>query len=130
MPEDSIDRRGFIRIPFKTGVEIDAGAFTIRLDTEINVSMGGLRVPFAGAVPQTGTACRVSIVLQASGKRVTIEASGKIVRIGPGSLAIEFTELDPESYQHLKQLILYNAEDAEKAEQEFIAHWGIKPRSS
>jgi hypothetical protein len=27
-------------------------------------------------------------------------------------------------------LILYNAEDPEKAEQEFIAHWGIRPRSS
>ncbi len=42
------------------------------------------------------------------------------------SLAVEFTELDPDSYNHLRRLILSNAKDPEKAEQEFESHWGIR----
>jgi hypothetical protein len=126
MTNGSDDRRGFIRIPFQTGVEIKAGAFAIRSDSEINVSMSGLRLPFTGAAPDPGTMCHASIVLQAFDNRVAIEVSGKIIRAEPGSLAIEFTELDADSYHHLRQLIMHNTDDPEKAEQEFNAHWGIK----
>jgi hypothetical protein len=120
------DRRSFIRVPFKTDVEIDAGGGIIRSDSKINISMSGLHVPVSGPLPGAETTCRVSIILQPFESRISIEATGEVVRSAPGSLSIHFSELDPESYCHLRQLILNNTDFPEKAEQEFISHWGIK----
>jgi hypothetical protein len=126
MAEGSRDRRGFIRIPFKTEVKIEADSTVFWSDEEINVSMSGVRLSFKGPIPKPGSACRVSILLKAFENRISIDAGGKIVRSEPGSLAVEFSELDLDSYNHLRQLILNNTEDPERAEQEFINHWGIK----
>jgi hypothetical protein len=46
-------------------------------------------------------------------------------------LAIRFDELlDPESYDHLCQLIRYNALDPVKAEREIAEHLGLKRNQS
>jgi hypothetical protein len=123
------ERREFIRIPFNTEVEIDVGGRVIRSNKGINISMSGIHLSTDDSAPSRGTICRVSITLHALENRVTIEAGGKISRSVPGSLAIEFTELEVDSYHHLRRLILLNADEPEKAEQEFIAHWGIRPRA-
>lgn len=126
MTNSESDRRGFIRVPFKTEVEIEVDTHVIKSDAQINVSMSGLYLPLSSSTPDPGTSCRVVIILKAFDNRLSIEATGKIIRSNPGSLAVEFTGLDIDSYTHLRQLILNNTEDPEKAEQEFIAHWGIK----
>ena len=125
MPGKPPDRRSFIRIPFKTAVRIEAGGKIIRADGEFDISMNGIRVPYAGSVPD-GTRCRVTVVLQATPAEVAIRAAGKITRTDEINLAVEFTELDPDSYSHLRRLILSNAKDPAKAEQEFESHWGIR----
>jgi len=128
MTNDPNNRREFIRVPFQTTVEVRAGQDVIRSESGINISMNGLRMAYTGAVPPAGTPCRASIILRAFENRIAIEASGTIVRSEPGCFAVEFTELDPDSYGHLRQLIRYNADDPEKAEEEFTTHWGIKKR--
>jgi hypothetical protein len=125
MPRKTVDRRSFIRVPFKTAVKIDAGGKLINADGALDISMNGIRVSSADSVPDT-TPCRVTIVLQATPDEVAIRAAGRITRSDEGSLAVEFTELDPDSYNHLRMLILSNARDPEKAEQEFESHWGIR----
>lgn len=129
MNNESNDRRGFVRIPFKTDVKIDSGSRHISINSEIDVSMSGLRVSFRGAALDAGAPCRISIILRGLGNQVTIGAAGKVVRSGPGTLAVEFTEIDLASYDHLRLLILNNTGDPEKAEQQFRAHWGIRKAS-
>ena len=46
---------------------------------------------------------------RASEHPVIIEADGAVVRSVTGSLAVEFTSLDPDSYHHLRQVIINNA---------------------
>lgn len=122
------NRREFMRVPFKTEVEVRARRNLIRSESGINISMRGLRMEYGGVLP-IGTSCSASVILHASEERIAIEASGTVVRSEPGILAVEFSRLDPDSYAHLRQLIQYNAADPEKAEQEFAAHRGIKRRS-
>ncbi len=128
MTGQATDRRGFVRIPFTTEVEIDAGGSRIHAEGEVNISMSGIRVPYAGSLPPAA-ACRLTITLNSSKDPVAIRAEGRILRSDAGSLAVEFTQLDPDSYGHLRQLILNNAADPERAEQEFDSHWGIRPRT-
>ena len=125
MIRQPVDKRSFIRIPFKTEAEVFVDKRVIRSDQGIDVSMKGLRL-VTDELVEPGTLCRAVIRLQGEIPPVIIEASGTIVRSAPGSLAVEFIELDFDSYQHLRRLILLNADNPEKAEAEFIAHWGIR----
>ncbi len=120
-----VDKRAFSRIPFRTKAEIFVDQRVIRSSLGIDVSMKGLRLT-TGEPVQPGTPCRAVIRLEGENPTVVIEAKGAVIRSAPGSLAIEFSELDFDSYQHLRRLILLNADDPEKAEAEFISHWGIR----
>ena len=126
------EKRGFIRVPFNTTVEVSAGDWKIRADREIDISMSGLRLPANCGVdkpmPMPGTPCRASVHLDAADHPVLIEADARIVRAAPGYLAVEFIELDLDGYEHLRRLIISNADDAETAEQQFAEHWGIRRR--
>ncbi len=120
------DKRGFIRVPFNTEVEVQFPDRTIRSHEGIDLSMAGIHLSTGDEVPVPPSSCQVKILLKALEHTMLIEASGKVIRSAPRSLAIEFTELDVDSYDHLRQLILNNAEDPEQAEKEFTAHWGIR----
>lgn len=127
MANDPDERREFLRIPFHAAVEINARQFSYRAESDIDVSMSGVRLSYGDPVPPAGSLCMVSLFLQPLDEQsIVIEAAGKIVRSDSGSIAVEFTGLDPDSFYHLRQLILNNAGDPEKAESQFDAHWGIR----
>ncbi len=74
-----------------------------------------------------GTEC--DIVVQAppiEGPEWRVEAKGSIARSGPDGVAVQFHDLvGLESYWNLRNLILFNAADPEKAEKELEAHVGL-----
>jgi len=124
------ERRGFVRVPFNTEVVITAGGWSLRAKSGIDVSMSGLHLTGLDLMdtgrPLPGTSVRASIHLQAAGHRELIEADGRIIRSGPGELAVEFIEIELDGYQHLRQLILNNTDDPDRAEQQFNEHRGIR----
>jgi len=62
--------------------------------------------------------CVVRIALSGS---VTIRVQGKVVRITPQDVAVEFIEMDPESFAHLRNLIRLHAEDPDRIDDELLA---------
>jgi hypothetical protein len=120
------EKREFVRVPFTTEAEIQIGDLSIRSSSGINISLNGLRLATEQSVADEGGPCIIKIVLKAFNHHVIIEAQGQVARTGPGYLAAKFTELDPDSYHHLRQLIINNADDPLRAEEEFDAHWGIR----
>ena len=120
------EKRGFIRVPFKTDVEVRIQSRSIRSQADLNISMSGICLSIAEDIPPAETPCQVTIILGKLDEPVAIEAKGKTIRSQPGSLAVEFSELELDSYLHLQQLIINNADDPKRAEQEFHAHWGIR----
>jgi hypothetical protein len=126
MTKPENEKREFVRVPFMIGTTVRTSDRTIWSGTTLDVSMSGLRVETTDAVPPEGTFCEVEIVLVEAPEPVIIEARGSIVRSKPGTLSVHFSEVDVDSYQHLRQLILNNSDDPERAEKEFSAHWGIR----
>jgi hypothetical protein len=120
------ERREFIRVPFSTEIEVRTPGRTIRSSDSLNVSMNGLRFTTTEPAPEEGTPCQIRLVLSGGDPRAEIEAKGIIVRSAPGDLAVHFTELEVDGYQHLCQLILNNTDDPDQAERELAAHWGIR----
>ena len=130
MTDMTDERRGFIRVPFNTEIEVEGEGRTIRSREGVNISMSGIRLLTTEKIPPAGSACQVKIMLEAAENRLPIEARGMVVRSEPGHLAVQFTELDLDGYHHLRQIILNNTDEPEKAEKEFSAHWGIRESHS
>lgn len=120
------EKRAFVRVPFKISTTVRTSDRTIWSSNTLDISMSGLRLSTTESIPPEGTFCEVEIVLTESPEPVIIEARGSIVRSTPGTLAVHFSEIDVDSYDHLQQLILNNSVDPEKAEQEFHSHQGIR----
>ncbi|MCZ6799504.1 MAG: hypothetical protein O7F12_03365, partial [Nitrospirae bacterium] len=74
-------------------------------------------------------ACDISLFLEGEEAPVTIQIEGKVIRNGPWGMAIQFTKiLDPESLNHLQNLVLYNSGDQiAQVEEELASHVGIRP---
>lgn len=122
MVDRQAEKRSFIRVPFNTEVQVRAQGSTIRSQEGINISMSGMRLFTREVIPPAETPCHVAILLGGSDYPVIIEAQGKTVRSHEGSLAVKFLELDPDSYRHLRQLIVNNAQEMERAERELSEH--------
>lgn len=129
MEKRAEEKRDFIRVPFRMNTAIRTRDRTIWSSSTLDISMSGLRVASNEAPPPEGTPCEIEIVLAETPSSVIIEARGTIVRSEAGTLAVHFNEVDIDSYEHLQLLILNNAQDPERAEQEFREHWGIRKPS-
>ena len=127
--EASGERREFIRVPFRTETTVRTADRTIWETSTLDLSMNGIQIATGKELPPVGTPCEIEIVLSELGPGAIIEARGTVVRSRPGILAVHFTEIDLDGYDHLRQVILHNAPDPDRAEQELGSHWGIRKPS-
>lgn len=119
------DQREFTRIPTVLDADLIADGRVLQGSTR-DVSMKGLLLTGSGAIA-SGQDCAVVIYLGGRGAPVRIRASGQVARTVAGGVAVEFRELiDPESYEHLTNLVRYNARDAQQVAAEIDAHLGIR----
>lgn len=90
-----------------------------------NISLSG--VMLAGGRGFTeGTMCTVRLLLGGVQPPIAILAKGFILRVRPDRCAIEFREIDGDSYAHLRNLVMANAADIDAVEDEFNDSFGIK----
>jgi hypothetical protein len=119
------NRRDFSRVKTHIDVELECGDRVVggRLT---DVSMQGV-----------GLACDEKLALQAEclvrlylgdprENSLCIMAKGKVVRSTEGGIGVEFTEIDLDSYDHLRNLVLHNANDVARIEGELKDHLGLK----
>ena len=123
MPEQN--KRGFTRVETHVEAEVcvESGApVPCRVD---NLSLNGVMLSGGHGFAE-GSVCSVHLVLSGAEPSIEIVAKGLVIRVRPDRTAIEFREIDGDSYTHLRNLVLANADDAESVEEEFDASVGIK----
>lgn len=123
---DTDNSRIFSRSATRMAVEVttDAGVF---IDGHLrDVSMNGLWLACSRMLP-VGAVCQVAVVLDAGEPVIRFKADGRVVRTDETGMGIEFTEIDEDYVEHLRNLVLYNSQDAERAEDEMLHNPGIKP---
>ncbi len=87
-----------------------------------DISVGGISV-VTDAKLEVGTLCNVVVRLMDD---VAIEGQGEIIRQLSDGLAVELESLSLDSYEHLCNVLLYNAEDSDQIIDEIQAHPGIR----
>lgn len=109
------ERRKRTRVPVQFEMMIRCGEKEHQVEM-INLSLTGVLCVTAPHF-QTNASCAVSIKLNEETK---INLEGKILRVGADETAISFTSMDEESFFHLKRIMAFNADDADKIDREMI----------
>ena len=108
------EKRKRTRVPVHFDVSIKLGKKLIEVQI-INISLTGILCT-SNRLFQQNAACQAIISLR-DDIRITIDS--KILRVGEKETAISFTAMDEESFVHLRRVVEYNAEDADRIEKEF-----------
>ena len=123
----SKDHREFSRIDIRILAKVTAKGKELVFAGEHDVSMKGLFVK--GKTDWSiGTECEIHLLLEGQNPPVDIRVKGRVQRITEDGIAMLFTEVGLEAYEHLHNLVLLNTDDPEKVEQEFDDHIGLKKK--
>ena len=121
------NKRDFSRALINIEAELVSGETTIRGHAG-NVSMRGMLVYCSDRLA-AGTECAVKLHLGDPGVHsICINANGKVVRNIEDGMGVEFTEIDLESFEYLRNLVRMNADNISQIESEFKDHLGLKGR--
>lgn len=112
-----MEKRNNIRVQFHVRSVIKYNDLVVEGDVD-NLSTGGMLVNAAGSVP-VNEPLNISIFLYGSSSHLALSIIGKAVRITDKGIAIKFTELDLDSFIHLRNIVSRNAFDEEKIIKEF-----------
>jgi hypothetical protein len=125
---EHVNKRIFTRVPPHIDVQVEAAERPRIQGRTRDVCMNGLYMVSEAVLP-VDTPCRVTLLL--SGTEERIQVNGRVVRVDGSGMAMCFTEiLGLESYEHLRNLLLHNAELAAQIEKELNESIGLKRLST
>lgn len=113
-------KRETTRVQFHTRAELQVDEKTISGEVN-NLSLTGMFLitdtSEIGEIEGREVTVTVSLAGVASNLRVTLE--GKVVRKNKEGIGIEFTEMEFDSFVHLRNIVAYNTGDDERVMEEF-----------
>jgi hypothetical protein len=126
MTAENANQREFTRVQVAARTVIRSGDTVIAGAPTYSLSMKGMSVQTEQRLP-LGAPCQFTIVLVEG--EVEIQAEGTVVAHRPDGLAFLFNKIvGLESFEHLRNLVCYNAPDLDQVESELASHTGIRRR--
>ena len=122
---DELKQREFTRSDVRVSVEVSIPNGTVMEGQADNVSMNGLRLQCATPLP-LDTECDIVLVLDGGHEQIRVHTHGKVTRLDPDGMAVQFSRIDAAGFDHLRRLVLFNSPDADKTEAEFEEHVGLR----
>ena len=111
--------RKFSRVRFNVGATIRTADRQFQGAVE-NLSMTGMFL-VTGEQLAEGDSTDITMVLTGTYPEIAVHFTGIVTRITPYGVGFTFEKMDLDSYMHLKNIIAYNIDDAEKVMEE-IGH--------
>ncbi|MHB8122550.1 MAG: PilZ domain-containing protein [Desulfuromonadaceae bacterium] len=111
--------RKFSRVQFNVGATVRVGARQFHGAVE-NLSMAGMFLVTNEQLDEGDTA-DITIALTGTLPEIAVNFTGVVTRLTEDGVGFTFEKMDLDSYTHLKNIIAYNIDDAEKVMEE-IGH--------
>jgi hypothetical protein len=111
--------RKFSRVRFNVAATIRIGDRQFQGAVE-NLSMTGMFLVTNEPLTE-GDVVDITIALTGTLPEIAVNFNGKATRVAEGGIGFTFDKIDLDSYMHLKNIISYNIDDAEKVMEE-ISH--------
>ncbi|MBI5656156.1 MAG: PilZ domain-containing protein [Geobacter sp.] len=115
-----MEKRRFVRVPLK--VEAYVSCRSIAFKGEVaNLSLNGMFIA-CNETLEEGDIARITLYLTGTSRRldVSITANGRVIRVGEGMVAFQFQDMDLDSFAQLRNIISFNAGDADRVINEFM----------
>ncbi|PID77941.1 MAG: hypothetical protein CSB21_03120 [Deltaproteobacteria bacterium] len=108
----SDERRQFLRVDFTAHIILKTSSKSYELEgNSRDISQKGIYINSSVDIP-VGTLCDLVVILTGSKPPVTLNITGSVVRNKDDGIAIEFKEMNLESYTHLKNIVKYNNKES------------------
>ena len=104
-----MEKRNFTRVLFQTEAVVTYEERKIEGEVE-NLSMNGMFLRTFEKIPQNAP-LEIKISLSGASSELCIELKGFVVRQADDGVAIQFKEMDLDSFIHLKNTVAYNRGD-------------------
>ncbi|MDD5285041.1 MAG: PilZ domain-containing protein [Desulfuromonadaceae bacterium] len=104
--------RKFSRVRFNVEATIRAGERQFQGGVE-NLSMTGMFLVTDERLPE-GEAVDITIILTGTSPPISVDFNGRVSRVIGNGMGFVFEKIDLDSYMHLKNIVSYNIDDAEK----------------
>jgi hypothetical protein len=110
------DRRDNVRVSFHATVDLDCdGQKYTGCETE-NLSTKGVLV-LGISDRSEGDTCDMALHLSGTREDISLTMQGEVVRLEEDGVGIHFTEIDLDSYTHLRNIIYYNSDDPDSLDE-------------
>lgn len=120
-------QREFTRVRTSHTIEVRFEGHSPIICESRNMSMKGLYAAAGHSPAPVDTHCEITVFLGGQETGVRAEARGRVAFIDEGGFAVEFLEIvGMESFEHLRNLVLYNAPEPDPIEEELQSHLGIR----
>lgn len=114
---DQMERRKFRRVPFEVTAAVQTGLINISGMVD-NLSMGGMFLATGETIPGDSS-LEISIILSGSSSMLSIGLKGRLVRQNEEGIAVEFLEMDLDSFIHLRNIVVQNSDDPDAVYEEY-----------
>ena len=111
------NQRKRTRVLFKTLVDLESGDTRLTGLATRNLSLKGVFVESTRQLA-IDTPVEVRLTLSGTGSNITLEMKGKIIRTEENGMGVDFMEIDLDSFQHLRNIVMYNAGNATDVDHE------------
>ncbi|MFP4619239.1 MAG: PilZ domain-containing protein [Spirochaetaceae bacterium] len=113
-------KRDTTRVEFHTLAELRSGSQSITGKVE-DLSLKGMFLRTEGFPPklEEGGEVSITIKLSGTGSDLSFGLEGEVVRLDKEGVGIKFTEMEFDSFVHLRNIVTYNSGDEEKIMEEF-----------
>lgn len=115
-----MEKRSFTRVMFQTDAVVSYEGGTISGKVE-NLSMNGMFLRTPEKIPRD-TLLAIRVSLSGATSELSIQLKGIVVRPGEDGAAIQFKEMDLDSFIHLKNVVAYNCGDEGEVMEEVYKH--------
>ena len=108
--------RKFSRVNFHVGATVSRGGRQFQGAVQ-NLSMTGMFLVTGESLVEGDTA-EITIILTGTFPEIRVNFNGVVTRVVENGIGFTFEKMDLDSYMHLKNIIAYNIDDAEKVMEE------------
>jgi len=112
MAENQQEKRRDVRVPFRATARLrfSGGRVFEQCETS-DISVSGVFVHGVSGVAG-GERCAVEFRLLGRSSSLVLEMAGEAVRVAAGGVALQFLEVDQDSFCHLQNIVYFNYKEA------------------
>jgi hypothetical protein len=107
------ERRKNTRVLFQTTASVCFEGEVCEQLTIRDLSLKGMYIE-AISGHSAGERCEIQLFLSGTSSELKLSMKGEVVRVDAGGMVVHFTEIDIDTFFHLRNIVYYNAADPDQ----------------